>query len=170
MGFFNSASVCHLSSLAWSERSFSSIAKLIKLCQDLSLVLLAFYLNMGCFSFFNCFAFSRSVVTFQILSGEILDRQYVLFIGFGRRHLVINRQVSLSATSTYLTCFDLLYIGYAYSPADKHNASPVVLIVCVGLYWVFKSFLNRLLLVCIFIFILIQCFLNVGGLSNVTLR
>lgn len=89
---------------------------------------MASYLNMGCLSSFSCFALSKSVVTLLlILGGAILDRQYNLFIGVGRKHPIIARQVSFSATST---CFDLIHTGHAYSPAEKHNASPVVLIVC----------------------------------------
>lgn len=36
---------------------------------------------------------------------------------------------SLSATSTCLTYFDLLYTGQAYFSAEKHSASPVVRIL-----------------------------------------
>lgn len=82
-------------------------------------------------SCFNCFAFSRFVITLLlILGGTIPDSQYILFIGVGWRHLVIARQVSLSVTSTCLKFFDLLHPGYAYVLAEKYNASPVVHIVC----------------------------------------
>lgn len=145
MGSSISALALHLSNLASSGRSFSSIDELIKLYRDLSLVLVASYLNMGCLSSFSCFLLSRSVATLLlILCGAILDRQYILFIGVGQRHPVIVRQVSFNATSMCLKCFDLLHTGYAYSIAEKHNANPVVLIVCGRApHWVPDSFFYR---------------------------
>ena len=50
-----------------------------------------------------------------------------LFIGVVLRHPVIILQLSFKAVSTWIVWADLLYIGHAYSPAEKHNVRADVL-------------------------------------------
>lgn len=92
IGSSDSVSFFHICYLAWCGKFFSFVTEWIKLCQDLGLVLWVSYSNMGCLSLFNYFVFSRSVAMLYLISdGAMPDRQYILFIGVGRRHSVLIR-------------------------------------------------------------------------------
>lgn len=83
--------------------------------------------NIGCLTCFIYLVFSMSVVTSLLISGGTIPaRRYNLYGGVGLRHPVMILQVSSNATDACLTCLDLLHTGHAYSPIEKHKASPVV--------------------------------------------
>jgi len=84
-------------------------------------------LYIGCRRFDVVFVLSQSACVDLIDGRAIPEILYSCSTGDFFRQPVIRQQDSFSATLTFLVCDDLPHIGLAYSLAEKHKVSAVVL-------------------------------------------
>ena len=121
LGFCRTDRMWWLHALSRSAGCFvlSGETEYTKLFLDFRRLFTGSWLYRECLGSSVCFfLFCRDVVVLLTPGGAIPARRYTFSKDVGLRHPVMERQASVRAGSSLLTCFDLSHTGHAYSAVE----------------------------------------------------